>query len=241
MDIKNILKYNYNELKDNIDNNIKTKKINIKKFGRDLYSIEYKSPLSPTNIILALIVYIICFAIIIPYFLLKYNYYDFLESYLPNLDLVANLLSFHGSLFLNKFFLELYSPTPLNKYGFISKNIINYLALLGLTFIIARETKLSGSIAQGWSLGFVMLIMTYLFPGQIISGIMSYIYDKLYLKYKDFIINKPYNLYKIYLSTLLIGIILTVGIILLEKKVIKYFRKNLINIAEYIINIPKII
>lgn len=241
MDIEDKLKYEYNDLKDHIMHNIKTKEINIKRLGRDLYNIEHKSPLAPTTILLSSIVYIICFAIIIPYFLLKYNYYDFLESYLPNLDLVANLLSFHGGLFFNKFFLELYSPTPLTEYGFISQSIINYLALLGVTFIIARETKLSGSIAQGWSLGFIMLIMTYLLPGQIISGIMSYTYDKLYLKYKDFIKNKPSNLYKIYLPTLLIGIILTIGIISLEKKVIKYFRKNLINIAEYIISIPKII
>ena len=47
--------------------------------------------------------------------------------------------------------------------------IINYVALLGLTFVVARRTYRSKSIAHGWSVAFIMIICTYLLPNDYIA------------------------------------------------------------------------
>jgi magnesium-transporting ATPase (P-type) len=210
--------------------------------GRDIYSLQHSSAISSIQVIFSLIIYIIIFVIIVPFFIIKNNGYDLLEAYLPNVDLIANLISFHGGLFPGNFFIELYNPSPLTFEGFLSQTIINYLALLGVTFIIARETKLSNSISKGWSLGFVMLFVTYLFPSQIISSFMNYLYDKfeplshLIIKNNDY-----YRKLIIYLPVALIGLLITIGIILFERKIIQLSRKNLSKIAKSIINIPTLI
>ena len=76
----------------------------------------------------------------------------------------------------------LYPATPVTKYGFLSQSFINYTALIGLTYIIAREAKMTNNIIKGWSMGFVMLLMTYLLPSNLtIIPIMDFA-DKLLTK-----------------------------------------------------------
>ena len=106
--------------------------------------------------------------------------YDILEVYLPNVDLIANLVSYRGGFFKDNFFTGLYKPIPTTVSEFLSQSAINYIALLGVTYIIARETKLSNNIAFGWSAGFMMLLLTYLLPSQFISKGMDEIYNKVH-------------------------------------------------------------
>ena len=96
--------------------------------------------------------------------------YNILEAYMPNRP-YCNSITWHGGPF--KIWDHLYPPSPLTIYGFSSQTIINYMSLLGLTYIITRETKRTGSMARGWSMAFIMLLMTYLLPGQFISWIMD--------------------------------------------------------------------
>ena len=42
------------------------------------------------------IIYTIIFIIIIPYYLYRSNNFTILEAYMPNLDLIANILTWHG-------------------------------------------------------------------------------------------------------------------------------------------------
>jgi len=212
--------------------------------GRDLYSLQHNPAISSIKVILSLVIYIIVFVLIIPYFIIKSNSYDFLEAYLPNVDLIANLISFHGGLFPGNFFIELYNPSPLTFEGFLSQTIINYLALLGVTYVIARETKLSNSISKGWSIGFIMLFVTYLFPSQIISSLMNYIYDKLEPFSYKIIKDKNKGYYRnllLYLIVAFIGLLITISFILFERKLIITFIQNLSKIAKSIINIPTLI
>ena len=211
--------------------------------ARDIYDINYNRPTTIHVRIISFIIYFTIFAMMVPYFLFKNKKYDFLEAYLPNLDLVANLLSFHGGLFPGNFFVDLYPATALTIPGFLSQSVINYLALLGVTYIIARETHLTKSIAKGWSIGFIMLFMTYLLPSQFISIAMSYVYKQLnhvtdmyYNKHDDTV-----ERFMKYLPSLIIGIVLTIGVIMAEKVIIKTLREKLIHTANFLIKIPTLI
>ena len=55
--------------------------------------------------------------------------------------------------------------------GQISTLIINYLSLLGLTYLVARRVNITKSLAKGWGIGFVMILLTYLVPNDIISAV----------------------------------------------------------------------
>lgn len=182
--------------------------------------------------ILGFIIFFTLFVVTIPTILYKKGVYDILEVYLPNLDLIANLLSFHGGPENYNIFEYLYPPSPTNMYSFFSQSIINYMALLGLTYIIARETKLTNSIIRGWSLAFVMIMVTYLLPSQFISEIMEKLNTFLSIK-----TNINHNI--LWNVVVFIGFIITVGVIYFEKYLLETFRGSLINIGKYLINFPR--
>ncbi|RZD42149.1 MAG: hypothetical protein CXT73_03715 [Methanobacteriota archaeon] len=121
--------------------------------------------------VVGFILFFIIFVILIPVILFKSQMYGILEAYMPNVDLIATVISWHGGPL--KLWDHLYPPSPVTIYGFYSQTIINYMSLLGLTYIITRETQRTGSMARGWSMAFIMLLMTYLLPGQFISWIMD--------------------------------------------------------------------
>ena len=166
-------------------------------------------------------VYFIVFAVLLPTFFYKQGFYTFLEGYLPNLDLVANLLTWYSG--NTGIWSDLYPSTALSLYGFLSQSFVNYLALLGVTFIIARGTKKSNNIINGWSKAFVMLLLTYLLPANFIRGGMDS--AEKYFNNKDI--------------ALVSGIIITVSIILLESFIIRNSKKTLNKIATFVIDFPK--
>jgi len=179
------------------------------------------------------IIYTIIFIIIIPYYLYRSNNFTILEAYMPNLDLIANILTWHGGPWgIWKF---LYPNQTNTMSGFTSKIFINYLALLGVTFLIARSTKKTNSIHKGWSMAIIMLLMTYLLPSSFVSWIM----DKFntYFKKNYNIMDKKY----IYHLTLLFGAIITVLIIYSESLILHKYKKNLNYIAKTIINTPNVL
>ena len=46
--------------------------------------------------IFGLTLFITVFVITIPYFLIKYEYWNILSAYFPNLDMIATILGYHG-------------------------------------------------------------------------------------------------------------------------------------------------
>lgn len=182
--------------------------------------------------ILGFFLYFLIFVVTFPTILYKFGFYNILEVYLPNLDLIANLLSFHGGPENYNLFKYLYIPTATNTYAFLSQTIINYMALLGLTYIIARETKLTNSVIRGWSLAFVMLLVTYLLPSQLISVIMKKINRYIHTK-------TPWNSTFIWNIVVLVGFILTIGVIVFERFILLYFRDFIMRIGTFILNFPK--
>ena len=158
--------------------------------------------------------------------------YGILEAYMPNVDLIATVISWHGGPL--KIWDHLYPPSPITIYGFYSQTIINYLSLLGLTYIITRETKRTGSMARGWSMAFIMLLMTYLLPGQFISWIMDKTNGLISNYFKSNFINSNS-------IVVIIGFFLVTIIIASEAHILHNFKKNLEHMAKKIINIPKLL
>jgi len=182
--------------------------------------------------LLGFFIFVSLFLVTIPYILFKYSYYSILEAYLPNIDLIANILTWHGGPY--GLWAHLYPPSPLTIYGFTSQTLINYMALLGLTYIVARETERTDSVKKGWSLAFVMLLLTYLLPGQFVSWMMDTAYG---------LIKKSTDISTIYINSIVVGLgsFLTIAIILGEVFILHTYRKNLEHIAKNILKFPKLL
>ena len=182
--------------------------------------------------IVGFLLFFIIFVILIPVILFKSQMYGILEAYMPNVDLIATVISWHGGPL--KLWDHLYPPSPVTIYGFYSQTIINYMSLLGLTYIITRETQRTGSMARGWSMAFIMLLMTYLLPGQFISWIMD--------KTNGLISNYfKFNFISSNSIVVIMGFFLVTIIIASEAHILHNFKKNLEHMAKKIINIPKLL
>jgi len=209
----------------------------IQDHARDIFDIHIprRVLVSGRETMIGFIIYFAIVVVTIPAILFHKKAYDILEVYLPNVDLIANLLSYRGGPLASNIFRELYLPTPTTLEGFLSQSAVNYLALLGVTYIIARETKLSGSIAYGWSAGFLMIVMTYLLPSQFISELM----DKVYYSIRDGT-GKTTSLAS-YIPALIAGIIASIAVVLSERALLMAGRKHLATIASWIISLPQTI
>ena len=205
-------------------NNYSQNIVNIHNEKKDIIEVDIKKT------VLGFILFFIIFVILIPLILFKSQMYGILEAYMPNLDLIATVISWHGGPL--KLWDHLYPPTPLTIYGFYSQTIINYMSLLGLTYIITRETQRTGSMSKGWSMAFIMLLMTYLLPGQFVSWIMDKTND---------LISKQFKLNFIDTDSIvaIIGFSIVTIIIASEALVLHNFKKNIEHMAKKIINIPK--
>ena len=185
--------------------------------------IHKKQNINIYNQIFGLLLYIIIFVMMIPIILYKYRKYTLLEVYLPNVDLIANLFSFHEGPF--NIWKELYVGSPTSTFSLMSQIIINYIALVGLSYLFIR----------GWSLAIIMILITYLLPSQLISYIME-IFERFISKFNSSLFcNQCIKIY-----TFIIGLLITICVILFEKFLIFYYRDNVINISKLIIKIPKL-
>jgi hypothetical protein len=171
------------------------------------------------RLLVGFITYIVVFMAAIPLSLRKMGYDTLLEAYLPNVDMIATVLNFVGGPW--DLWKGLYPDSPENMAQYYSELIINFFALCGLTFLVARETKLSGSIARGWSRAFVMILVTYLLPNK-------YIY--LWLKNLYNTTPSPY-------ASVLAGGVMISGFVIAEKYLIEFSRKYLSNIASFIMKL----
>ena len=92
------------------------------------------------------IIYFIIFVLLIPHFLIKNGNWDILAAYFPNLDLMATVVGYHGGPINSFIWKHLYNPVTNTIPEYISGNIINYFALLGVTYIVAYYTFINKNI-----------------------------------------------------------------------------------------------
>ena len=180
----------------------------------EIADFEFKNRKKLRKEILRLLVYILVFGITIPYFLYKYNKIEILEAYLPNLDLIANILGYSKGPF-GDIFEDLYN---LNKVQ-ISIIAINYFALLGVTFLIALKTLRTKSLIDGWSSAFIMLLATYLVPGNPLSYLL-YVFGKNIASVSDVL---KVGTFLNWLVTVIFGTIIAVMVIMFESLLISNF------------------
>jgi hypothetical protein len=172
--------------------------------------------------LVGLIIYFVIFVLIIPHFLIKYELYEILTAYIPNLDMIATIIGYKGGPY--DIWKYLYNPSTKTIYGYLSSTFINYLALLGVTYIVAYNTYIKRSINNGWSLGFFMLIITYLLPGNILALIIN--------KFGLMIDNITNSNIITWFIVVFVGIISAISIILIESKLIHYYNPILVKLLS---------
>lgn len=180
--------------------------------------------------------YYIIFIVAIPYLIFKSGNLEILEVYIPNIDLIATVLSFFNGPYGALEFLYL-DERPL--LGFISNNIINYVVLISLFYIILNQTLKHNRISYGLSRVSIILITTYLLPNRFIIEIMHRFYD--YIGGKEptskELIHGLVNIDNIsWVMTIGLGLMISSGIIGLEAFLIKLFSRK---IAVFMENIFK--
>ena len=188
--------------------------------------------------IMGFFLFFLVFIIMVPIMLFKSKLFTILEVYLPNVDLIANLLTWIGGPY--GIWNQLYTSNPspsleigsLSFMNFTTEILINYIALLGLTFIVAREAVLQKNIFEGWSFAFIMVIITYLLPVPLVNMIMH--------KTNDTFKKMNWSENKSKLSSGFIGLAITFFFLFIEALIIKNYRKNVVNISKYIYKTPKI-
>ena len=204
-----------------LDNDIETK--------RTFFSMDNKG----VNLLvssLGLLIYIIVFALLIPFLLIRNDMGYLLTAYFPNLDILATVLGYNGgppNNTLRDLWLYLYNPSAIKLFGFFSTTLINYLALLGLTFVVAYNTYKYKSISRGWSRAFFMIIITYLIPGHFI------------VKAQDIFgnaINNTFHHVSLihYIIVVLFGLLMSACIIVLEDFLIRVLSPNIAQIIKMV-------
>ena len=182
-----------------------------------------------------IILYIVVFVIAIPIILYRYGFTEVLEVYMPNFDLLATAVSFGGGPGNSRIFQELYNTDSENILGQTSTLLINYLSLLGLTYLVARRVNSTKSLAKGWGIGFVMLFLTYLVPNDIISSIQKY-FAAYFLDIKfDFTASATQ-----YLVTVVVGLCVAAMFIGLELKILENHKTLIDPFVKRILHITDI-
>ena len=155
------------------------------------------------------------FVILIPLLIIRTGRLELLIPYFPNVDMIATAISYDGgpNIFGSFKNIWLYLYDSRTMHGYISKMLINYIALIGVSGVIAYKSHKFKDWKRGWSLAFIMIIMTYLAPNDIIRNIQEKCEEKL----------KKYNLTnnERYVLIMMIGILLVIFIILVESYLIE--------------------
>jgi hypothetical protein len=113
------------------------------------------------------IIFYVIFVILIPYYLISSGDYESLKYYLPGLVMAAVTLTEAGK---PNLFVNLY-PNPCNQRtfnGFLSTNIINGLAVVGILINSLAITMTSNSISLGLVTGLITFAITFPLAQQIL-------------------------------------------------------------------------
>jgi len=173
------------------------------------------------NTLIGFLFYIVFIVIIIPLILLKYKKYSILEGWVPNVDMIANVLTWWSGPF--DLFKDLYKQIPTSFFALFTQTFINYLALLGLTYIVIKKSVKKNNIYEGWGNAFVMLIVTYLVPSRVVSEIMKQL--TVFIK-NDGIIA-------------ILGMVVTILIVVFESLILEKYGKSLEKYSKIFIDSVK--
>ena len=175
--------------------------------------------------IVVLFVYLFVFGIVVPTILFRMGYVTFLEGYMPNLDLIACALGYSGGPY--GMFKHIYNPSTETGVGTISAQILNYVALIGSTFLISYYTLKTKSIFHGWGRGFIMIPATYLAPSYFVSY-FSYRFGEMLHPYF------PIGTMNNWFITVIASLALVVLIVVVEGHVVEMSLSSIVSLLKTI-------
>ena len=173
---------------------------------------------------IGLILFIFIFTFLISNVLHDLGYYAFLLGYLPNQDLVATVLTRWGGPY--GIWKELYPEEITETQTWLSVNIINYTALLGLTYVVAKEVYEHNDLHMGWSMVLLMALMTYLLPSPVITHVMDKVYG-MFPKYNSLAV--------------FMGFMTVFAIMYVETYILTNYRPFFIKISKTIVDLGNIV
>ena len=188
---------------------------------------------------LGLFVFLFVFGGIIPYIFVKLGWIDMVEVWVTNLDLLATALSFRDGLFGTGLFAYLYRLTDQGPVSYWSSLIVNYVALLGVSLVVAHRVYRTKSISHGWAIATIMLLVTYLIPNEIIREYVEKTYYAIQ-KYlgKDKAKSSKGMIPHQRLETsipIVVGLLVATGFLLLEKFIISSQIHHIERLAERVL------
>ena len=144
--------------------------------------------------------------VLIPISLVMTNNTDILKYYLPFTVLLASTLTSAGT---PDNFTDLYPLFPTNLIGFISANVINFLALIGILWITVGISLKYNNQQAGVIIGLIIITLTFPVATQAIPFFIRQ-GDNFFRKIAPFA-RFPGNWHKYFL-----GLLMTIVIIMLE-------------------------
>ena len=126
--------------------------------------------------------------------------------------------------------------TAQGSVAYWSTMLVNYAALLGVCMVVAHRVYQTKSITHGWCVAMIMLPITYLMPNHAIKKVIESVSWKLenYLLQKHvkftYFINRLLTIIPI-----IVGLILALGFIMIEKLILKTQIKRLKRFADVIL------
>jgi hypothetical protein len=179
--------------------------------------------------IFGFIVFVVLFVIGVPYILISYGYWELLSAYFPNLDMIATIIGYHGGPMDSFIWTHLYNPADSTITGYLTSNLINLFALLGVAFVLIHFTFKSKSMFSPAARASIMLPMTYFIPGNLIV----YLMNKFGKYLNRFFLSKSIQHY---LIVSLAGFMVATSFIVAEAVLIKYYVPIISKIMEKLYN-----
>jgi len=173
------------------------------------------------------VLFFIIFVTFIPYILFKNELWGLLGAYMPNIDLLATIISYNGGPMNSSIWKHLYDPTDSSFDGYVSRELINYLSLLGITYIVAKQTYKRKNVLKGWSWAFIMLI-TYF-----VSNNYVLFYMNEFGNYLNTYLSSKSLLY--YMLVVFSGLFMSVFVVLGEMFLIENIASYIVKITDYFI------
>ena len=116
------------------------------------------------------ILYLLVFVIGIPLYLFFSKSLEMYKYYYPFIIMFAIILTESGSPDLFK---DLYPKEPINLQGFITKNIINGLVIIGILYYSITKSMKTGNIYDGLMRGLLSFIIVFLLAQEFIPYIIN--------------------------------------------------------------------
>ena len=193
---------------------------------RTIFNLSNKS-VNYYNFFIGFTLYFLIFILLVPYTLKIGNYINILSVYFANLDLIASIIGYHGGPYNTFIWKHLYNPADSTFIGYISSNLINLFALLGVCYTIAYYTYKSKDIYNGWSRAFIILPMTYFIPSNFIIYYMN-----TFGKYLNNYFSSKSLIH--YILVIILGFNIAITFIISEALLIKLFIPYMVYILKYI-------